>query len=280
MRLFDLLETTRPYQEKIIDPALMTFGEYRDMVDPDHKMHPPSYDFDLEKLNKYQKPEDYQDVINTVKRRGIEFELRKLTTDRWQGKIVKFDENEEIVRDEKGMAVYLNQDEVKALIPESERFRYQYAFVDKDTQKIVGNTQDEWGALLIVVAQEYRGFGFGTDLVKLARDARPDLQSGGFTQSGLANLHRVWSKMVREYMESGFYSHLVRNGHITAEKAKSIMSSIGERTKQSQANYNTKNPKDWLLMTDGARFAMLYDKKIYDVDEPDADNMQMWVEIY
>lgn len=276
-----ITEATRPYVEKIIDPALMTFGEYLKIADPDGKMHPSTaYDYDVERLNRYETPEEYQKLLNTITKNGITFEVREKQIDRWDNNYVKTDENREIVRDENGKAQYLSKEEIALMIPPEKRYTYEFAVVRKDTNEIVGNTSDEWGALLVTVAEEYRNFGFGTLLVKLKREREPTKGSGGFTNAGLNNFRRVHTAMVREYMSSGMYSHLVNTGILTKERAKEIINSISKNNKKpTQKNLNTTNPEDWLLMTDsGQSYAILYDKKIYQLDKDYIDTSDYWVE--
>lgn len=277
--LSDLNEATRPFVQKAIDPALMTFSEYRELVDPDQKSHPPdAYDSDLEDLNSYQGPEDYETLLNTIKRHGLEFEVRRNTRDMWDGRYVKTTPDGDLVRDEQGKATYLDQEEVAMMFPGEKRYRYEYGIIDKSSGQIVANTQDEWGALLARTAREYRKFGFGTLLVKLAREDRPDRSSGGLTRSGYANLGRVHDEMVREYLSSGFYSHLVKTGQITAGRAKEIIAGVQPKKQPQQRNLNTADPKDWLLMTNSQSFVILYDKKLYELEDLDDDDIQHWID--
>jgi len=267
-----LSEATRPFQQKIIDPALMTFEEYYNLVNPGDKFHPDSaYDSDLEDLNQYQKSEEYQTLLNTITRNGLVFEVREQTKDRWDGNYLKVTPDGEPVRDESNQLVYMGPEEVQQMIPEDQRYRYEHAVIEKKTGQIVGNTQDEWGTLLVRVASEFRRFGFGTLLVKLNRTRYPNRNSGGFTSSGAANLRRVHAAWVRDYMESGFYSHLVKTKQITVGQARTVIQSVraDRPPKTQQKNYDTSNPRDWLMMSDGQSFAILYDKKIYEIEDPD-----------
>lgn len=282
MKIISLSEATRPYVEKIIDPALMTFEEYYKMVNSEDKFHPSSaYQSTIQDLNadwRGDPREKYSKLINTIKVKGLPFEIREDEQDRWDRKYVKVDENKDVVRDTEGNVVYYNSEEIKLIIPEDKRFRYDYAIVRKDTGELVGVTQDEWGTLLVMVAIEYRNFGFGTLLVKLAREKRPDRPSGGFTRSGLVNFKRVHSQMVRNYMESGFYSHLVKSGVITPTRAKQIISSIKtNRPKKDNKNLSSDNPENWIIYTDGSTFAILYDKGLYDLD---FEKDEYWIESF
>lgn len=267
-----LVEATRPFQQKIVDPALMTYEEYYDLVNPGDKFHPSTaYDSDVDQLNQYQSPQDYQKLLNTITRNGLQFEVREQAKDRWEGNYLKMTPEDEPLRDESNQLVYMSREEVQQMIPEERRYAYEYAVVEKKTGQIVGNTQDEWGTLLVMVAAEFRKFGFGTLLVKLARERNPKRNSGGFTSGGAANLRRVHAAWVREYLESGFYSHLVKTKQITLAQVKAITASVTVKrpVQTQQKNLDTTNPSDWLLMSDGQSFAIIYDKKIYEVDEPD-----------
>lgn len=267
MRYIHLYEATTPFVEKVVDPALMTFWEYVKLINPEDKLHPSNaYKVSIDQINETFDAKDYETLLNQIKRHGIEFEVRMQTTDRWKGKYVKTDKDGNIVRDRNGQALMATPEEVKAMIPPEKRFKYEHAIVEKDSGLIVGNTQDEWGCLLVRVADEYQGFGFGTLLVKLNRELYPSRPSGGFTPAGLQNLRRVHSRMVREYLERGFYSYLVKKGKITKEKVQEIIKSIEPRKKYPVKNLNTNDPKDWLLMTDEESYAIIYDKKIYDFD--------------
>lgn len=277
--LYNINETTRPYTQKIIDPALMTYQEYRDVVDPDHKLHPSdAYDTNLEELNRYQSPEDYDTLVNTITRHNLRFEIRKKTIDRWNQKYTKTTPDGKIIRDETGSAMYMSSDEIKTIIPEDQRYRYEYGIIEVKSNKIVANTQDEWGTMLLMTAREYRKFGFGTILAKLALQARPDRSSGGFTNAGINTFGRVHDEMVREYLSSGFYSYLVKTKQITANRAKAIISGIQPRKTHPKRNLDTSNPQDWLLLTDGSSYSVLYDKKIYELDDIDSDDVRHWVD--
>jgi hypothetical protein len=282
MRIGQILkEATRPYIEKVVDPALMTFSEYYNLVNPQDKFHPSdAYDVDLKKLNAYESVDDYQNLINTITINNIVFEIREKADDRWDKKYVKTDQDNNIVRDENGLATYLNDEEIKMIIPAEKRYDYEYAAIRKDTNEIVGKTENEWGTLLIMVAQEYRNFGFGTLLVKLKRQRNPEKSSGGFTRSGLKNFRRVHSQMVRDYMESGFYSYLVKNDVITSARVKAIVGSILSRpSKQKQKNLDTTNTSDWIIMTDeGSSYVIVYDKKLYQFTKDDIDYNDYWIE--
>lgn len=279
---FPLFEATRDFQHKMPDPALLTFDEFYKLVNPSGKSHSSeAYETSIENLNnkEYLKIEGFPKLLNTFRRQGIVFELRESVLDRWELDYVKTDpETGWTMRDQNGDTVYYSKDELSKLIPEAERFQYEHAIVDKDRNLLVGLTQDEWGALLIRVASEYQGFGLGKILRKanLARHSVRD--SGGYTPQGKRTIRAVHADAVREYMRSGFYTHLVKQGTITKDRVWDIISSIPQRgPKQPEKNLNMNDPRDWLLMTDEDSHAIIYDRKIYDLldDDPRWD---YWVE--
>lgn len=266
-----LFEATREYVKKVVDPALMTFDEYRDLVDKEHKGHPSTaYQSNVEDLNRYNSVNDFETLLNTITRKGLDFEIREHEHDRWQGKYVKTDEDGKIVRGPDGLALYMSPEEISQRIPEDMRFSYEYAVVDKESGDIVAVTQDEWGTVLVMTAEEYRGFGFASIITRLKYSKHPDKPSGGFTSAGFATFKRMHSEMVRDYVSSGMYSYLVNNGVITVERAKEIIDSVSLKRphKKDTLNLNTSNPNDWLVMiNDSVSYAIIYDKKIYDLPE-------------
>lgn len=80
-------------------------------------------------------------------------------------------------------------------------------------------------------------------------------------------MRRVHAQMVRDYQQSGMYSFLVKQGTISAARAREIINSVRTgRTTKTNLNLDTTDPRDWLLLTDeDASYALLYDRKIYDL---------------
>jgi hypothetical protein len=278
-----LSEATRQYIPKLVDPALMTFAEYKKIVNPSSKYHPEAYDMSVDQMNSdrgvsYHK-KDWPKLINQFKVHGLEFEVRESATDRWESNYCKVGADGELVRDESGMVMYMDRDEVAAMFPGAERYRYEHAIFDVSNGKMVANTQDEWNCLLVMVAREYRKFGLGTKLVKIHRDVYPTRDSGGMTQGGYANIQRVHALHVREYLSSGMYSHLVKSGQLTAEKVKEIVASIGDTGKNKnhvQMDLDVSDTSKWLLIADASR-AILYHQGFYDYDH-DGDESGYWSE--
>ena len=128
---------------------------------------------------------------------------------------------------------------------------------------IVGLAQDEWGAVLVQVADEYRGYGIGRVLQKLYTDAYPDKESGGFTPSGLSNAKKVWQKEVRKFLAGGVYSNMIRKGTITKDRVNDILAGLDGNVKID--SYLPKkieqNQKRYLIYYNGSATFILYDKQ-------------------
>jgi hypothetical protein len=142
-----------------------------------------------------------------------------------------------------------------------------------DNFQIVAAAQDEWGATLLVVASEYRGLGLGRILGKIWYNDNPRYMSGGFTSYGQKNAIRIWQDRVREFLTNGWYSLFVREGKITQDKVKAILSdSKREGGKPIQKIGNIESPSviekpiPLLYIDDNISF-IIYDFKYLDNQE-------------
>lgn len=271
MHFSNWLEATNEFVHKIIDPALLTFREYLKVVDPKNKRHPEeAYDVSLQQLQRdYNSKTVFNNLLYRKLINGILFEFRFSKKDLHQLKYAKTDADGEIVRIN-GEAQYFTPEELQRKGVKKEQ--YEFAVFDKD--KVVGVTQDEWGTLLVMVAREYRQFGIGTMLFKLALEKEPDRDSGGFTNKGFNTFKKVHSLFVKEYLQKGFYSYLIQNGKITLEKVKEILKSANiENKKHKEVDLNTNNPANWLLFNDNGTF-IIYDKKLKDLYQEEDDYWQ------
>lgn len=252
------LEATEPYIKKLIDPALLTFKEFYDKINKSHKTHRSgAYDWSLSKMT--EKKYGYPIPLFTKKINGISFEFRQSKHDKHQEQYVKVDAAGDVVRIN-GEVQYYSQEELVKLIPN--RFNYSFSVFDGEQQVAV--TQDEWGCLLVVVAQEYRRFGLGQIITKLAWEAEPGKDSGGCTWMGEALTRKVHSEFVREYLQKGFYSYLVRDGSLTNGRVKQILDSVNlKTTPKPSTNMNFNDPENWLLYAKENLF-ILYDRKLKD----------------
>lgn len=78
--------------------------------------------------------------------------------------------------------------------------------------KIIATATDEWGATLLRVAEEYKGYGLGKLLGGIWYQLNPSFGSGGLSPAGKQNSISIWADRVRSLLSSGGYSHLVSTG--------------------------------------------------------------------
>jgi hypothetical protein len=262
-----------PWNPKNIDPRLMTTQEYLDLVNSKKEYHPSSaYDVSVKELN-WVKKESYPQLLKRIKLNGLYFEFRIKSEEL---KYVKRDpQGNNIMKDEEGNIIYLSPEEIK--LSGKTPAEYSIAVFDEDGD-CVAKSGDEWGAMLIQVAGEYRGFGLGTILGQLARKFEPSKTSGGFTAAGEKNFVRAHRETVRKALETGFYNGLVRSGNISQSRVKEILSSVDltQKPKQDTLNLSVSDPRDWLIMSgdDNGGF-IIYDKKLKDFYK---DNLYEWGE--
>lgn len=128
---------------------------------------------------------------------------------------------------------------------------------------IVSQASDEWGATLLVVAQEYRGKNLGTIIGKIWYDLNPEYLSGGFTYSGSKNAVKIWQEHVRDYLSSGKYSKMIKDGILTKNKVKEILQSANLKPKK-KIEKNTPSKPDILIYVDLDGVFVIYDKKFYE----------------
>jgi hypothetical protein len=128
---------------------------------------------------------------------------------------------------------------------------------------VVAQASDEWGATLLVVAQEYRGKNLGTIIGKIWYNLNPSYLSGGFTDSGLRNAVNIWKEHVRDYLLSGKYRKLIKDGALTKEKVKEILKSARLKPKK-KIETPTKEKPEILIYVDYDGVFVIYDKKFYE----------------
>lgn len=259
--LFERAGLPKPWNPLAIDPALMTTQEYMSFANEHNKSHPSSaYNVDLESLNNYGNDKStYTHFINRVKINGIEFEIW-VKEDRKN--YCKRDENGEYIRIDGQLVPYTDEEIGRLGYPPSE---FMISIFDGD--KRVAAAQDEWGCMLIMTAKEYRNFGLGTLIGKIARTLEPAKPSGGFTRSGALNFQRVHREFVSDALKSGFYSKLVREGIITAARVKEIIASIVPKKAKEKLDFGSDDPKDWMMFVDNYGSFIVYDRKMADVIE-------------
>ena len=273
----NLLELTTPYIEKIIDPALMTYEEYYKLVNEKNKNHPSTaYDEDCDfsyfDLSKFK-------VINTITINGLLFKIYIQQFDKWkENKYVKKAPDGSHVRDENGNIVYFTPDELEKL-NYVDRYQYNYAVVDVAENKIIGGIQDEWGCMLVHINKAYRSFGLGQILLKLAYSTDPKKPSGGFTPGGYKTFFRIYQSFVSDYLKTGTYSHLIKQGIINTKRVQDIVSSARLQNKPKEKeniDLSSNNPANWVLYTDGDGEFILYDKNLKELR--DNTKYDQWIE--
>lgn len=264
-----------PKNKITLKPAQLTFKEWYKLVNPSNKNHDSTaYNWDVATMNKNEWDTTDEENIGKVyvtkklKGRTIDFHGKAEVN-----KYTKRDANGEYVRTEDGDLLYYTKDELELL--GYNLYNYKFTAVDVETNQIVGVAQDEWGALLISVAAEYRGFGIGEQLGVLMRSYVPDYDSGGVTENGYNNLYRVYRQFVNMAAERGDYTKWVNNGEMTAKKAIEIISQARETRKikselqrlELKTVFGNK-PEDWLWCNYND-MVIVYNRKLLDLFEED-----------
>ena len=259
---------------RMIDPALLTSEEYLQIVDPDRKTHPnDSYSWTVENMNsdgRQEKTSDYPKLLRRIKLSGLNIEIRLKSELK---KFCKIGPDGEYLRID-GQLQHYSPEEVTRM-----GFRgYYYTVAAFSDDMKIGTVQDEWGCVLVSVAEEYRGIGLGTILQKLARTMEPDKPSGGFTPAGLAGFLRVHREFVRDALKDNVYLRLVKAGQLSLERVREIVGSahVNLRSKPSTKNLSTTNQKDWLLHVSSHGTFVLYDRKIRELYDDETMDHFCW----
>ena len=274
----------------LIQPSEYTFQEYYKMVNPSNKWHEDdAYSATVYSLNQYDWIKEFQTVENRFRVNGIDFEIRESKKDKREWSIFKRDSEGMPLR-ENGEIVYYSEEEKEKLFPEEKRYVYEHAVIESKTNKIVAMTQDEWGALLVTSAQEFKGFGLGQKLLNHHRKKFPVRDSGGHTPQGFQAVFKFYQEEVKNALINGEYRKKIAEGKLDTDKVKKIISSarlsqstikhydedykywiLGDKTyneKKKEKNNNKINldmtdPRDMLLLVEG-NYAILYNKKALD----------------
>jgi len=128
---------------------------------------------------------------------GYQVEFRK---DGGKLKYVKHDENDDILRDEKGEAVYLSEQEMidKKLPLENQSV---YAFIG---DKPIGFASNEWGSTGIWIVEKYQKLGIGRYLLKEFRKTMPPQSKiGQMTDAGMKLTKAYHKDLVEEAIKEG-----------------------------------------------------------------------------
>ena len=235
-----LKEETTKYVKKLVDPALMTWREFSRAINSAGKSHPETAyktTYEINKDKEYKSKKKYPTLINRFVSNNMEFELRESIE---KGQYVMSDENGDFIRDINGDLLTFNDEELKIL--GINPYDISLGIFDMDGV-MVGSAQNEWGTILITVVEEFRGFGFGQILLKKYRELYPKRDSGGFTPRGYGLTKKYHENAVRDYLAKGFYSFLIKNGHITKEKVKEIVSELPKRNERKEIDLNMQKGK-------------------------------------
>lgn len=259
--LYDIPQNAESFNPRLIDPALLTYNEWLKIVDSDNKFHPDSaYQTDVKKLNQFpnDKKDAYPKLVKRIRLKGLVFEIRLGNEKR---KICKRTSDGEYERID-GQLQYYTDEEIQRL----GHHLYDWTLSVFHNDVRVGSVQDEWGCMLVMVADEYRSFGLGTLLLKIGYGIEPDKPSGGFTNAGKNTFARVHAEFVRDALKFGIYTKMVKDGRISIARVKQIINSaIKTKPNISDINLDSSNPKDWLLYVGNNDF-IIYDKKLKNLD--------------
>jgi hypothetical protein len=271
------IEATDNYVEKKVDPALMTWSEFWNKVNPENKFHSDhAYDAPLTSHAFSRTKKDYPELLYRKRISGIAFEFRYKKTDRFADqKFIKTDPDGRPI-EIGGQYQYFTIEELIAL----DRKRYEYGFAVFHGEQQVAVTQDEWGCLLVMTAPEYRGFGLGSMITKLAWEVEPGKDTGGTSPGGYATVKKVYSQCVREYLRKGIYSQLVQKGILDVKRVKEITDSAQASSPSSQPaerpDLSSDDPRNYVLYGENGCF-VLYDRKLKDIINQ-GDKMHFWAE--
>ncbi|ASV44476.1 hypothetical protein PBI_SCTP2_461 [Salicola phage SCTP-2] len=160
--------------------------------------------------------------------------------------------------------------EVRAASEDPTNVPHEPIIITNEMGLRVASAADEWGATLIKVAQEYRGYGLGKLVGKYFYYYFPHKRSGGFTSSGERNALKIWQDRVRKMIANGWYRYLINQGEISKEKVKQIIDSVGEKISDpkldSEKNTNEQPKKDEpiIYIQDDLINFVIYDVKFFE----------------
>lgn len=259
-----------------VDPAMLTWPQYRDVVDRSRKSHPDdAYATTLADLKAgYLDRSDFDVLIQRLSSRGLRFELR--AKEERIAYCKRTDDDLDYLRDEAGQLIPYADEEI------AERgwkpVEHTVAVFD-EKGVCVAALQDEWGCVLVRVAEEYRGFGFGMALTKLAMTLDPTKPSGGFTRQGLDVYVRAHRELVREALADGRYRAAIAAGEITVDAVREIVDSarLDLRPKR-RPDVATHDPSNWAIYASEHGAFVVYDKRLRDFVESDGAVDDHWIE--
>ncbi len=270
----------------------LTYEEYYQIINPREEFHYNAYKNN--KLENYSNPEEFPKTVNRFISYGLKFEIREQQIDLREKNYYKLDENKNPMRDEHGEIIFLTMEEKEKKFPEDKRYVYEHAILDVKKNKIVAETQDEYGCLLITVANEYRGMNVGQHLLNYHRTMYPYRYSGGHTETGQKAFFRSYQEKISKYLASGNYTKDLKENLIemprikeivkSAQLSKNVIEKLEEEFKKynleyksfhsqkqekkelsKNTSYDFTDPRDFALHIDEGCFAILYNKKAFEL---------------
>ena len=254
MNLHDLFEATikaeLPKNKTSVEPWRMTYKEYYAIANPSRKMHDSgAYDFSVKDLNKDYQKEDLAEMklLRSISLKGIQVDIFGHAKDKRKAKYHN-----------------TSQEQIDARFGDAP-YEYSLKAVDHESGNIIGTAQDEWGALLISVAKEYRGLGIGPLLGEIMRKYVPDYDSGGFTYAGRDNFMKLYAAFVAEALRAGKYSQAVKNGEMTADRAKEIIASANLKAARHSFEPSKEWAKDKMVIGNFHDTIVIYDSRLVEL---------------
>lgn len=258
-----IFESDEKHTVDIPSPLYLTTKEYLKKINRGNEYHDSSsYDMGIDDLN-WVKKDSFPILINRVKLRGEFFEVRM---EQEEIKYSVTNDKGEYVRDENGNLIRYTKEQLKEL--GYEPYRYNFAIFNEAGQ-CVATFGDEWGAVLIVVAREYRGYGLGPLIGKIGRSKYPYKDSGGFTSGGKLNATRIHREFVASAAQQGFYNREVRSGRMSAERAKEIINSITARPVTKDDDSMSRDKSKWMFFSPDDATLAVYSQNLVDYLERD-----------
>lgn len=204
-----------PNVKKNLIPIFMTWNEYYDMVNPGDKYHDDnSYQFKYDPNAIFKCPSDSTcKIIKRDKVNKIELEYILVKT---KVQYAKFNGDNYI-------GPYSDDEVIKL-----GKNPFEYNIRVTHNNVVIAGAQDEWGAALIYVVDEYKGLGIGEQLVKLYRNLYPNKESGGFTPGGYKQIRKYYNWMIKQALSNGIYTDSIRKGEISKERVNEIIKSVNK----------------------------------------------------
>jgi GNAT superfamily N-acetyltransferase len=195
-----------------VAPEYMEWEEYLETVNKGGKrLAAQRLTYSLEEMREIKKDKDHEKIVRKrIKDRFFSFYKKEYPTEH-----AEFDGKKFVPKYEEDYMSYLG-----ILATEID-----IICVDEKSGDTVGVAEQRTGNLYVGVAEEYQGIGIGQMLLRLFRNTYPFHPSGGLTEKGERNLKRFHSYRVKRALADGMYSRAIRQGVLSLEKMRKIVSS-------------------------------------------------------